>query len=100
MERIWLKSYPKGVPAEIDWGRYRSLADLFEQSARAFAANPAYQNMGRVVTFGELDVMTRNAGAWLQARGLAKGARALASGCGAAGVGSQLKARSNTSRGL
>jgi len=75
MERIWLKSYPKGVPAEIDWGRYRSLGDLFEQSARAFAANPAYQNMGRVVTFGELDVMTRNAGAWLQARGLAKGAR-------------------------
>lgn len=75
MERIWLKSYPKGVPAEIDWGRYRSLADLFEQSARAFAANPAYQNMGRVVTFGELDVMTRNAGAWLQARGLARGAR-------------------------
>jgi len=75
MERIWLKSYPKGVPAEIDWRRYRSLADLFEQSARAFATNPAYQNMGRVVTFGELDMMTRNAGAWLQSKGLAKGAR-------------------------
>ena len=75
MERIWLKHYPKGVPAEIDFSRYRSLGDLFEQSAKAFAANPAYQNMGRVLTFGELDTMTRNVGAWLQSRGLKKGAR-------------------------
>lgn len=75
MERIWLKHYPKGVPAEIDFSRYRSLGDLFEQSAKAFAANPAYQNMGRVLTFGELDTMTRNVGAWLQSRGLKEGAR-------------------------
>lgn len=75
MERIWLKHYPKGVPAEIDFSRYRSLGDLFEHSAKAFAANPAYQNMGRVLTFGELDTMTRNVGAWLQSRGLKKGAR-------------------------
>jgi long-chain acyl-CoA synthetase len=75
MERIWLKNYPKGVPAEIDWQQYRSLGDLFEQSAKAFAANPAYQNMGRVISFGDLDVMTRNVGAWLQSKGLSKGAR-------------------------
>ena len=75
MDRIWQKHYPAGVPAEVDWSQYRSLGDLFEQSARRFANKPAYQNMGRVVNFGELDVMARNAGAWLQSKCLAKGSR-------------------------
>ena len=75
MEKIWLRHYPKGVPAEIDWKQYRSLGDLFEQSVKAFAGNPAYCNMGRTLSFGELDVMTRNVGAWLQSRGLSPGAR-------------------------
>ncbi len=75
MERIWLKHYPAGVPAEVEWNQYRSLADLFEKSVKAFAGKPAYHNMGSSITFGELDVMTRNAGAWLQSRGLSRGAR-------------------------
>jgi long-chain acyl-CoA synthetase len=75
MERIWLKSYPKGVPAEIDGNKYRSLGDLFEQCAKAFASKPAYVNMGRTLTFGELEVMTRRVGAWLQAKGLVKGSK-------------------------
>jgi len=75
MEKIWLKHYPAGVSAEIDWKKYRSLGDLFEQSAKAFAGKRAYYNMGRSISFGELDVMARNAGAWLQSRGLKKGAR-------------------------
>lgn len=75
MERIWQKSYPAGVPAEVDWSKYRSLGDLFESCAKTFAAKSAYVNMGRVVTFAELEVMTRNVGAWLQSRGLSKGAK-------------------------
>jgi long-chain acyl-CoA synthetase len=75
MERIWLKSYPKGVPAEINPGEYRSLVDLFERSIRAYAERPAFHCMGKTISFGELDRMARDFGAWLQARGVAKGAR-------------------------
>ena len=48
MEKIWLKNYPPGVPAEIDVNEFRSLADLFEQSCRRFA--PA----GRLRQYGEV----------------------------------------------
>src|SRR6185503_18128950 len=75
MERIWLKSYPKGVPAEINPGEYRSLVDLFERSIRAYGDRPAFHCMGKSITFAELDRMARDFGAWLQARGVAKGAR-------------------------
>jgi long-chain acyl-CoA synthetase len=78
MERIWLKQYPEGVPAEIDWRQYRSIGQLFEQSAAAFASRPAYHSMGRSISFGELDALSRRFGAWLQSLGLGmpgKGAR-------------------------
>jgi long-chain acyl-CoA synthetase len=75
MERIWLKSYPPGVPAEIDPGEYSSLVQLFEKSIRAYSARPAFHNMGKTISFAELDRLSRDFGAWLQARGLVKGAR-------------------------
>src|SRR3954471_17601088 len=75
MERIWVTSYPKGVPAEINPGEYRSLVDLFERSIRAYGDRPAFHCMGKTISFGELDRMARDFGAWLQARGVAKGAR-------------------------
>src|ERR1051325_11698005 len=75
MERIWLKSYPPGVPAEINPGEYRSLVELFEKSAREYADRPAFHCMGKAITFSELDAHARNFGAWLQAKGLKKGAR-------------------------
>ncbi len=75
MERIWLKSYPPGVPADIDPSEFRSLVELFEVSVRKYAERPAYHSMGKTLTFGELDRLSRDFGAWLQARGLAKGAR-------------------------
>jgi long-chain acyl-CoA synthetase len=75
VERIWLKSYPPGVPAEIDPGEYRSLVELFEKGIREFAERPAFSNMGKTLTYAELDVQSRAFGAWLQAKGLAKGAR-------------------------
>jgi long-chain acyl-CoA synthetase len=75
MERIWLKQYPRGVPAEIDWRQYRSIGELFERSVAAFGARPSYHNMGRSISFSELDASSRQFGAWLQAKGLAQGAR-------------------------
>jgi long-chain acyl-CoA synthetase len=75
MEKIWLKQYPKGVPAEIDYKQYRSIGDLFEKSVAAYRDRPAYHNMGKTIGFGDLDRMSRDFGAWLQAKGLAKGAR-------------------------
>src|SRR6184192_2168875 len=75
MERIWLKSYPPGVPAEIDTHQYRSLVELFEKSIRAYGDRPAFTSMGKTLSFSELDTLARDFGAWLQAKGLAKGAR-------------------------
>jgi len=68
MEKIWLKSYPPGVPAEIDYGEFKSVGDLFEKSARQYAGQPAFHCMGKTITFAELDRMSAAFGAWLQAR--------------------------------
>jgi len=75
VEKIWLKHYPPGVPSEIDHGQYRSMGELFESAAEKYRDRPAYTNMGRTITFGDLERMTRVFGAWLQSRGIAQGAR-------------------------
>src|SRR5262245_20279652 len=75
MERIWLKSYPPGVPADINPGEYKSLVRLFEKRVRQYADRPAFHSMGKGITFGQLDEMSRAFGAWLQSKGLGKGAR-------------------------
>jgi len=75
MEKIWLKHYPAGVPAEIDPDKYQSIRDLFEESVVNFGERPAYYCMGREITFAELDRMSAAFGAWLQSRGLHKGDR-------------------------
>ena len=75
MEKIWLKNYPAGVPSEIDTSAYRSIPQLFDESINKFRARPAYMCMGATMTFDELDKLSGSIGAWLQARGLAKGAR-------------------------
>jgi long-chain acyl-CoA synthetase len=75
MDRVWLKSYPAGVPADINPGEYRSLVELFEKNVRAYADRPAFHCMGKGISFGQLDKLSRDFGAWLQAKGLAKGAR-------------------------
>lgn len=55
MDKIWLSRYPKDVPAEIDLSKYNSLADMFENSVRRFADQPAYINFGKVMTFRRLE---------------------------------------------
>ena len=75
MEKIWLKHYPKGVPAEIDINEYASVRDVFEESVRAYGPRKSFTCMGRSVTFAELDTLSAAFGAWLQANGCKKGTR-------------------------
>jgi long-chain acyl-CoA synthetase len=75
VEKIWLKSYPAGVPAEINIDQYASLREVLEESCAKFGPRPAYSCMGRTVTFTELDRLSAAFGAFLQGRGLVKGAR-------------------------
>jgi long-chain acyl-CoA synthetase len=75
MDRFWLKSYPPGVPADVDLTQYRSLVALLEDGFRRHAARDAYAFMDRRISFGEVDRLSASFGAWLQGRGLAKGAR-------------------------
>ena len=76
MERIWLKSYPPGVPADIDPQAYRSIGDMFEHSARRFATLPAYTCMDVPLTYAELDTLSAQFGAFLQGQlKLPRGAR-------------------------
>ena len=76
MEPVWLKSYPPGVPAHIDMTQFRSIADVFEQSAAQYSDRVAYINMGKSLTYTELDRLSRDFGAYLQTvLKLPKGAR-------------------------
>ncbi|ELX11267.1 long-chain-fatty-acid--coA ligase FadD [Janthinobacterium sp. HH01] len=75
MEKIWLKSYPEGVPAEIDSTQYRSVTHLLEESFRKYADRNAYVCMDKFLTYGELDKLSLQMGAWLQSKGLKPGAR-------------------------
>jgi long-chain acyl-CoA synthetase len=76
MEKIWLKTYPKGVPAEIDIDRYRSLNDIIERSCSRYRQRPAFTNMGVSLSYGDLDRQSRAFAAYLQhAVGLQRGDR-------------------------
>jgi len=76
MNRIWLKQYPQGVPAEINVDEFTSLRDILERSCRKFAHLPAYGNMGATLTYGGLDSASRDFAAYLQKTlGLVKGER-------------------------
>jgi long-chain acyl-CoA synthetase len=75
MEKIWLRQYPAGVPAEIDVNQYSSLVALLDESFRRFGERTAYKFMGRAISFKEVDQASAAFAAWLQAQGLAKGDR-------------------------
>jgi long-chain acyl-CoA synthetase len=75
MEKIWLRSYPQGVPQTVDAGQYRSVTQLLEESFRKNAARPFSVCMEHWMTYQELDELSGALGAWLQSLGLEPGAR-------------------------
>ncbi|SAL85614.1 Long-chain-fatty-acid--CoA ligase [Caballeronia arvi] len=75
MEKPWLKSYPAGVPAEIDVSAYRSVSELLEDSFRANRDRRAFVCMGQSITYAELDAMSIKLATWFQKRGMKPGAR-------------------------
>ena len=75
MEKIWLKSYPQGVPHDIHPEQYSSLTDVFERAFQQHADNPFTVCMDRWMSYRDLDQASRTLGAWLQAQGLEPGSR-------------------------
>lgn len=66
MEKIWLKSYPKGVPAEINPDAYQSIVEIFEKSLDHHRSLPAFYNLGVTLTYQQVDHYSRNFAAFLQ----------------------------------
>jgi len=75
MDRIWLKSYPPHVPAEVDPTQLRSLKQLLEETCAEHGERVAFIQMGTQLTYRQLDVLTRAFAAWLQQQGFRKGDR-------------------------
>ncbi|EEG83057.1 long-chain-fatty-acid--CoA ligase [Proteus penneri ATCC 35198] len=66
MEKVWLKRYPADVPAEIDPDRFASLAEMLENAVANYADQPAFINMGEVMTYRKLEERSRAFAAYLQ----------------------------------
>ncbi|MBY0382903.1 MAG: long-chain-fatty-acid--CoA ligase [Xanthobacteraceae bacterium] len=75
MDRIWLKSYPPGVPFDVDPGQYPSLVDLIDESLKRFSDRTAFICMGHGVSYRQYDEMSAALAAYFQSLGLSRGAR-------------------------
>jgi long-chain acyl-CoA synthetase len=75
MERLWLKSYPAGMPAEVDTTQYPSIVALLEEAFAKYRDRPAYISMGAKLTYGDIDDLSKAFAAWLQSQGLKPGDR-------------------------
>lgn len=75
MDRIWLKQYPPGVPHDIDVNEYSSIKQLVEAAMAQHGDRPAYVHMGKVMTYRQVEVASRQFGAWLQQQGFQRGDR-------------------------
>ncbi|MGB1255340.1 MAG: AMP-binding protein [Thiolinea sp.] len=66
MEKLWLAQYPEHVPHEVDLSPYQSLQDLFLQSTKQFADLPAFANMGKTLSYSDMERLTRQFAAYLR----------------------------------
>ncbi|WP_324762834.1 long-chain fatty acid--CoA ligase [Sinorhizobium meliloti] len=73
--KIWLGSYPPGVPADIGPLTYRSIGEFFDHAVAQYSWRPAFTCMGKALTFSDLNAHSAKIGAWLQSLGLASGDR-------------------------
>ena len=76
MEKVWIKSYPANIPAEVPTPPFKSVRDLFEQAFEKYPDNAAYTNMGRTLSYAELDRLSMQFACYLQKTlGLTRGER-------------------------
>ncbi len=76
MQKIWLNSYPEGIAHEINVDEYQSVAEVFETSVEKYTDLPAFSNMGKTLSYSEMDRLTRDLAAYLQSiPGMQKGDR-------------------------
>lgn len=73
--RIWLKNYPAGVPANIDFSQYETLVAFLKDCFKKYPNNVAFECMGKKLTYKEVDQYSERFGAYLQSRGLKPGDR-------------------------
>lgn len=66
IEKIWLKQYPANLPAEINADRYSNLVEVFEEAFAKYSRQPAFSNMGKTLTFAEIDEQSESFAAYLQ----------------------------------
>ena len=64
-ERPWLDHYPEGVPQQIDLDEFESIPAVFEAAVEKFRDNAAFSNMGKQITYGELDRLSRDFAGYL-----------------------------------
>ncbi|MBD9436128.1 long-chain fatty acid--CoA ligase [Pseudoxanthomonas sp. PXM03] len=64
-ERPWFKSYPQGVPQEVDLEQYRSIVSVFDEAISKYRDRPAFRNFGKTLTYGEIDKLSRQFAAYL-----------------------------------
>jgi long-chain acyl-CoA synthetase len=76
LEKVWLKSYPEGIPAEMPPSEFRSVREMFESAFKAYPDRPAYTNMGTTMSFRQLDKLSMQFASYLQQElGLTRGER-------------------------
>ena len=73
--RVWLDSYPEGVPTDIDASQYDSLVGLMADSFAKYADRTAYSYMGQDISYSKTDVTSQALAAYFQSLGLEKGDR-------------------------
>ena len=76
MEKVWLKSYPPGMPEYIDLDEFQSVTDVFEQAILRYGDLPCFSNFGTRLSYSEMDVLTDRLASYLQQLpGMSKGDR-------------------------
>jgi long-chain acyl-CoA synthetase len=76
LEKIWLKSYPPGVPEVVPEPKFRSIREMVEHSFQEWPDRPSYTNMGTTISYRELDEMSMQFACYLQKTlGLTRGER-------------------------
>ncbi|MEN5061595.1 long-chain fatty acid--CoA ligase [Luteimonas sp. TWI1416] len=64
-QRPWLANYPAGIPAEIDPNEYPSVPAVLDEAIAKYRDKPAFSNMGKTLTYGELDTYSQQFAAYL-----------------------------------